>query len=95
MKALPGRVAQWVMCLATDGSLTANSGVVNSIPDRSHTFVEIAREIITTVILLPSPVSYKKGCCHLQAKVLHEVLVNCLFKFAQEKVWLGVLTVPP
>ena len=24
---------------------------------------------------------------------MHEVLVNCLFKFAQEKVWLGELTV--
>ena len=25
---------------------------------------------------------------------MHEVLVNCLFKLAQEKVWLGELTVP-
>ena len=25
---------------------------------------------------------------------VHEVLVNCLFKLAQEKVWLGELTVP-
>ena len=24
---------------------------------------------------------------------MHEVLVNCLFKLAQEKVWLGELTV--
>ena len=23
---------------------------------------------------------------------MHEVLVNCLFKLAQEKVWLGTLT---
>ena len=28
-------------------------------------------------------------------KYVHEVLVNCLFKLAQEKVWLGELTVPP
>ena len=26
---------------------------------------------------------------------MHEVLVNCLFKLAQEKVWLGELTVSP
>ena len=26
---------------------------------------------------------------------VHEVLVNCLFKLAQEKVWLGELTIPP
>ena len=25
---------------------------------------------------------------------MHEVLVNCLFKLAQEKVWLGAQTVP-
>ena len=25
---------------------------------------------------------------------MHKVLVNCLFKLAQEKVWLGELTVP-
>ena len=28
-------------------------------------------------------------------KYVHEVLVNCLFKLAQEKVWLGELTIPP
>ena len=32
-------------------------------------FVEIDREIISTVILLPSADSFKKGCCQLQAKV--------------------------
>ena len=69
---LPGRVAQSVTCLATDASLTADPGVdpgVSSISARSHTFVEIDHEIISTVILLPSAVSFKKGCCQLQAKV--------------------------
>ena len=33
------------------------------IPARSHTFVEIDHEIISTVILLPSAESFKKGCC--------------------------------
>ena len=58
-----------VTCLATDASLTADPGVPSSIPARSHTFVEIAHEIISTVIILPSAESFKKGCCQLQAKV--------------------------
>ena len=58
----------------------------------AHTFVEIEHEIISTAILLPSPdsrrvvVSYKR-------KYLHEVVVDCLVKQAQEKVWLGELIV--
>ena len=40
-----------------------------SIQVRSHTFVKIDHEIISTVILLPSPDLFKKGCCQLQAKV--------------------------
>ena len=66
---LPGRVVQLVMCLATDASLTADLGVASLIPARSHTFVEIDHEIFSTVILLPSAESFKKNCCHLQAKV--------------------------
>ena len=63
------RVAQLVTCLATDACLTAIPGVASSIPARSHTFVEIDHEIISTVILLPSADSFKKGCCQLQANV--------------------------
>ena len=67
---LPGRVAQSVMCLATDACLTAILGVASSIPAQSHTFVEIDHEIISKVILLlPLNDSFKKGCCQLQAKV--------------------------
>ena len=29
-----------------------------------------------------------------EGKYVHEVLVNCLFKLAQEKMWLGELTIP-
>ena len=65
----PGCVAQSVTCLATDASLTADLGVASSIPAWSRTFVEIDHEIISTVILLPSTESFKKGCCQLQAKV--------------------------
>ena len=62
-------VAQSVTCLATNASLTADPEVASSIPARSHTFEEIDHEIISTVILLPSADSFKKGCCQLQAKV--------------------------
>ena len=48
-----GRVAQSVTCLSTDANLTADPGVASSIPARSHTFVEINHEIISTFILLP------------------------------------------
>ena len=68
-----------VTCLATDASLIADPGVTSSNLARSHNFVEIDREIISTVILLPSAESFKMGCCQLQAKVqyVHVVLVNC------------------
>ena len=66
---VPGRVAQSVTCLATDAYLTADPGVASSIPARSHTFVETDHEIISTIILLPSADSFKKGCCQLQAKI--------------------------
>ena len=59
---------QSVTCLATDASLTANPGVASSILARSHTFVEIDHEIISTVTLLPSA-EFKKSCCQLQAKI--------------------------
>ena len=65
----PGRVAKSVTCLATDKCLTAIPGVASSIPARSHTFVEIDHEIISTVILLPSADLFKKDCCQLQVKV--------------------------
>ena len=67
---VPGRVAQWVTCLVTDASLTADPRDGSSIPARSHNFEEIDYEIIfSTVMLLPSAESFKEGCCQLQAKV--------------------------
>ena len=47
----------------------ADPRVPKLISARSHTFVEIDHEIISTVILLFSAVSFKKGCCQLQVKV--------------------------
>ena len=69
MCLLPSCVAQSVACLATDAKLTADPGVASSIQARSHTFVEIDHEIISTVILLSSTESFMEGCCQLQAKV--------------------------
>ena len=89
----PDRVAQSVMCLATDATLTEDSGVAISIPTRSHTFVEIDQ--LSMIILLPSAESFKKGFVTYKRKYVHETLVNYLFKLAQEKVWLGELTIPP
>ena len=80
-ESLPGRIAQSVTCLAADTCLTADPGVARSIPVRSNTFAKNDHE---TVTLLPSTdsrrvvVSYKR-------KYVHEVLVNCLVKLAQEK----------
>ena len=70
---IPGRVAQSGTCLATDACLTADPGVASSIPARSHTLVEIDHAIISTVILLHSADSFKKGCCQLQVKVCAQI----------------------
>ena len=70
---LPGRVAQSVTCLAADACLTADPGIVSSIPAPSHSFVEIDHEIISMFIHLPSADSFKKGCCQLQVKVCSRI----------------------
>ena len=54
------------------------------IPTRSHTFVEIDREIISMAILLPSADSRRVKASY-KRKYVHEVLVNRLVKLAQEK----------
>ena len=46
--------------------------------------MEIDREIISKVILLPSADS-RRVVVNYKRKYVHEVLVNSLFKFAQEK----------
>ena len=56
-----------------DIGTATRQAVASSIPARSHTFVEIDHEIISTVILLPSADSFKKGCCQLQAKVCAQI----------------------
>ena len=71
-------IEQSVMCL------TADPGVTSLIPARWHTFVEIDHEIISTAILLPSANS-RRVVVNYKWKYVHEVLVNCLDKLAQEK----------
>ena len=82
----PDRIGQLITCLNTDTCLAANPGVASSIPAPSHTFVEIDHEIISTVILLPSS-DFRRVVVSYKLKYVQEVLVNCLFKLAQEKVW--------
>ena len=62
-----------VMCLTTDAHLTADPGIASSIQGWLNTFVEIGHEIISTVILLPSADSFKKGCCQLQAIICAQI----------------------
>ena len=91
---MPGHAAQSVTCLATDACLTADPGVASLIPVQSHTFVEIDHEMISTVILLLPLIHSRRVVVSYKPKYVHELLVNRLFKPAQEKVWLGELTVP-
>ena len=51
----------------------------------SHTFMGIDHEIISTVILLPSAESFKKGCCQLQAKVCARSTDDLLVQACPEK----------
>ena len=83
---LPGRIVQLVTCLAADMCLTAEPGFMSLIPARSHTFVEIDHEIISTAIFLPSADSRRVVVSYMyKEKYVHEVLVNHLVKPAQEK----------
>ena len=85
----PGCVAQSETCL------TADTGVTSSIPARSHTFVQIDNEIISTFILLPSVNSFKMGCCQFHAKVCAQSTgLTAYSSLPRKKVRLGEGTVP-
>ena len=73
----PGRVAQSETCL------TADPGVVSSIPAWSHTFVKINHEMISTAILLPSADS--RRVVSFERKYVHEVKSS----LPKKKKWLG------
>ena len=57
--------------------------------------MEIDYEMIFMVVLLLSAESFKKVVVSYKLKYVHKVLVNCLFKVAQEKMWLGKFTPRP
>ena len=92
----PGLVAQSVTCLATDACLSADPAVASSTPARSCTFMKIDHEIISTVILIPSADSFKKGCCQLQVKVYARSTgyITACSSLPRKNVWLDELTVP-
>ena len=73
-----GCIAQSLKCL------TADPGVPSLILARSHIFAEVDHEVISTASLLPSTNS-RKVVVSYKRKYVHEVLVNCLVKLAQEK----------
>ena len=80
-----GRVAQSITCLATDLSLIADVGVPSLFTARSHTFVKIDHEIILqSSSSLPLNHSRRVVVSH-KRKYVHKILVNRLFKHAQEK----------
>ena len=54
--------------------------------------MEIDYEIISTAILLPSADS-RRVVISYKRKFVPKVLVNWLVKLAQEKMWLGELTI--
>ena len=73
-----GPVAQSV------ASPTADPGIASLIPARYHTFVEIDHEIPSTGHSPPYADS-RRGFVSYKGKCVHKVLVNRLFKLAQEK----------
>ena len=75
--SIPGCEGQSVTCLTADMSLTADPGVASLIQARSHTFVEIDHEIISTSILFLSAESFKTVVVSYKRKYVQEVLVNC------------------
>ena len=69
--------------------LTADPGVVSSIPAQYNTFVEIHHEINFWAILIPSADS-RRVVVTYKRKYVHEVLVYRLIKLAQEKCGPGI-----
>ena len=80
-----GPIAQPVTCLATDASLTADPGVASLILVGSQSFVEIDHEIILWSFSSLALTHSRRVVVSYKRKYVHEVLVNCLFKLAQEK----------
>ena len=54
-------------------------------PGPATNFRGVDYKLISTVIILPSAESFRRIVVSYKRKYVHKVLVNCLFKLAQEK----------
>ena len=88
-----GRVVPSVTCMTADTCLTADPGVGSLIPARSHTFMEIDREIISTVILLLLLI--QEGLLSVTSESMcTKYWLTACSRLPRKKVLLGELTVP-
>ena len=71
--------------------LTVDPGIASLIFARSHTFVEIDLEIISTAF--PLFMLIQEGFLSVKQNYVHEVLVNSLVKLSRKQVGVGELTV--
>ena len=55
--------------------------------------MEIDHEILSTTVILLLMLIQERVVVSYKRKYVHKVLVNHLGKFAEEKVWLGELTI--
>ena len=63
------------------------------IQDQSHTFVEIDHDLMS-MVFHSLPLNQEGIVVGFKGKYVHKLLVNCLFKPVQAKVWLDELTLP-
>ena len=77
-------------------SLTANTGIACSIPVRSHSFLEIDHEIISTGHFPPFRWIIQEGLLSVTSKSMcTKYWLTACSSLPRKKVWLGELTVPP
>ena len=76
-----GRVGHSVTCLATNASLTADPGVTSSIPAWWRLIIKSFLRSFSSLPLNHS----RRIVVRYKRKYVHKVLVNCLFKLADEK----------
>ena len=77
--------AQSVMCLTTDARLTADPGVTNSIPAGPILSWRVVMKLFLWSFSSLPLIYSRKVVVSYKRKYVREVLVNCLFKLAQEK----------
>ena len=70
-------VAQSVTCLTTDARLTADPGVVSYIQARSHSFVVIDHEVISTFILFLLADSFRRVVVSYKQSMCTNYLLTC------------------